>query len=67
MQFNNVKCPGCNRKVNDRCPACPHCGEKIYIEHPGDIKGVKHAPLEYPPAKSGINGIRNLKKWLLAR
>lgn len=47
--LNQVECPQCGRRVDDRAPACPHCGEKIYVEHPGDIKPVRHRPVELPP------------------
>lgn len=58
MQLNRVPCPRCRRLVDDRAPACPSCGEMIYVEHPGDIRGVKHPPLELPPAKRGTYGPR---------
>lgn len=44
--FDEIPCPGCRQPVNDRCPACPRCGEKIYQEHPGDITPTKHKQLE---------------------
>ncbi len=47
MSLKSDACPGCGQPVDARAPACPHCGAKIYVEHPGDIKGVKHPPL--PP------------------
>ncbi|ELP35428.1 hypothetical protein RBSWK_00561 [Rhodopirellula baltica SWK14] len=31
--------------MDDRVPACPNCGEKIYVEHPGGITPTKHEPL----------------------
>ena len=43
-----VACSACHHKVHETAPACPHCGNHVYIEHPGDIRGVKHAPLSYP-------------------
>ena len=48
--MGDVTCPGCGKQVAELAPACPNCGEKIYVEHPGDIKGVKHPPLDLPPA-----------------
>ena len=45
--LNKVPCPGCSRRVEDQAPACPSCGEAIYIEHPGDILGVKHRQLDF--------------------
>jgi DNA-directed RNA polymerase subunit RPC12/RpoP len=48
--MTGVQCPNCRNSVNPLAPACPECGEKIYVEHPGDIKGVKHDPINLPPA-----------------
>lgn len=46
--MSKISCPGCGRDVAELAPACPHCRTKIYVEHPGDIKRVKHAVLTYP-------------------
>jgi DNA-directed RNA polymerase subunit RPC12/RpoP len=54
--LNHVPCPACGSDVDDRVPACPSCGEKIYVEHPGDMKRVRHRPLNLPPAKPGAYG-----------
>ncbi|TWT98520.1 zinc ribbon domain-containing protein [Stieleria varia] len=43
--LNHVRCPGCGKWVDDRAPACPECGEKIYVETPGDITPTKHPQL----------------------
>lgn len=43
--LNHVACPQCGQAVDDRCPACPYCGEKIYVEHPGDTTPVRHRQL----------------------
>ncbi|QEG43088.1 zinc-ribbon domain-containing protein [Roseimaritima ulvae] len=47
--LNHTSCPECGREVDDRCPACPFCGEKIYVEHPGDTTPVRHPQL--PPLR----------------
>ncbi|KAA5542631.1 zinc-ribbon domain-containing protein [Roseiconus nitratireducens] len=46
--LNHVRCPGCGYEVDDRAVACPRCGEKIYVEHPGDITPTRHPPVSYP-------------------
>ncbi|CAD73779.1 MAG TPA: zinc-ribbon domain-containing protein [Rhodopirellula baltica] len=43
--LNHTPCPKCGKQVDDRVPACPNCGEKIYVEHPGGITPTKHEPL----------------------
>ena len=43
--LNHTPCPSCGKHVDDRAPACPKCGEKIYVEHPADITPTKHPPL----------------------
>ena len=53
-RLNHIPCPGCGRSVDDRAPACPDCGEMVYVEHPGDIKGVKHMPLDLKPASKRV-------------
>ncbi len=40
--LNEVPCPKCGKHVDDRIPACPFCGEKIYVELPGGITPTKH-------------------------
>jgi DNA-directed RNA polymerase subunit RPC12/RpoP len=45
-----IACPRCSHSVLDMAPACPNCGLKVYIEHPGDIPGVRHLPRHYPAA-----------------
>ena len=40
--FNHVACPQCDKTVDDRAPACPNCGCKIYVELPGDTTPVRH-------------------------
>jgi uncharacterized paraquat-inducible protein A len=45
-----VSCPTCSDLVYETAPACPACGSHVYVEHPGDIRGVKHFPLHYPTA-----------------
>lgn len=52
MQTNFIECPGCGKKVHDHAPACPQCGTKIDVEEPGDVKGVRHPPLDLPSARS---------------
>ncbi|WP_146514858.1 zinc ribbon domain-containing protein [Rubripirellula amarantea] len=49
--LNEVPCPHCGVAVDDRAPACPNCGEKIYVEHPGGITPTKHRqiPMNRPP------------------
>ncbi len=44
--LNQVECPGCGKHVDDRAPACPDCGEKIYVISPGNITPTKHPPLD---------------------
>lgn len=61
--LNQVPCPKCTRHVDDRAPACPSCGESIYIEHPGDILGVKHRQLEFPPSSRGLFGTLKSLIW----
>ncbi|MFG0291381.1 MAG: zinc ribbon domain-containing protein [Rhodopirellula sp. JB044] len=46
--LNQTPCPACGKHVMDRAVACPHCGEKIYVEHPGGITPTRHRPLTYP-------------------
>ncbi len=43
-----ISCPSCAVPVCETAPACPACGNLVSVEHPGDISGVKHFPLEYP-------------------
>ncbi|EMB13774.1 zinc ribbon domain-containing protein [Rhodopirellula europaea] len=43
--LNHTPCPGCGKPVDDRVPACPNCGEKIYVEHPGGITPTRHEKL----------------------
>jgi rRNA maturation protein Nop10 len=45
--LNETPCNQCGRPVDDRAPACPNCGEKVYVEHPGDITPVKHDQLPH--------------------
>ncbi len=40
-------CPNCNEQILDTLPACPNCRCNIHVEHPADIRGVKHMPLEH--------------------
>lgn len=47
--LNKVPCPNCGKLVDDRAVACPACGEKIYVEIPGDITPTKHPPADLPP------------------
>lgn len=42
QSLNHVACPQCNSRVDDSAPACPNCGYKIYVEHPGDTTPVRH-------------------------
>ncbi|MCO8121675.1 zinc-ribbon domain-containing protein [Stieleria sp. TO1_6] len=51
-QLNRVSCPQCSRMVDDRAPACPFCGEKIYVVSPGGITPTKHPPLDDDPNDS---------------
>ncbi len=44
----NTPCPNCRDQVADTSPACPNCGCAIYVEHPGDMKRVKHKPYKTP-------------------
>ncbi|WP_404308457.1 zinc ribbon domain-containing protein [Neorhodopirellula lusitana] len=46
--LNHVQCPSCGKEVDDRAPACPQCGEKIYVNVPGDTTPTKHPPLNPP-------------------
>jgi len=46
--MNSVHCPNCGRVVDDTGPACPSCGEKIFVEHPADIQPIRHRILTYP-------------------
>lgn len=43
--LNETPCGNCGEPVFDRAPACPNCGHKIYVEHPGDITPTKHEQL----------------------
>ncbi|KAA1261463.1 hypothetical protein LF1_40130 [Rubripirellula obstinata] len=40
--LNHTPCNQCGKPVDDRAPACPNCGGKIYVEHPADITPTKH-------------------------
>lgn len=53
--LNWVVCPQCQQLVDDRAPACPNCGTKIYVEHPADITPTRNEP------ESGV-GQTNLRK-----
>ncbi|WP_147869496.1 zinc ribbon domain-containing protein [Stieleria maiorica] len=44
--LNETTCTQCGKPVDDRAPACPYCGEKVYVEHPGDITPTRHEPVE---------------------
>jgi rRNA maturation protein Nop10 len=44
--LNEIVCPKCGRDVHDRAPACPHCGEPIYVISPGEITPTRHPPLD---------------------
>lgn len=59
MQTNYIECPECGKKVRSGAPACPECGTKMDVEVPGDIKGVRHRPLDLPPARSKATGHRD--------
>ncbi|WP_145299319.1 zinc ribbon domain-containing protein [Crateriforma conspicua] len=54
--LNRVRCPNCQQSVDDRAVACPNCGNKIYVEHPGDITPTKHPPLRYPGESDKTSG-----------
>jgi hypothetical protein len=56
--LNVVPCPRCSHRVNDRAPACPRCGEAVYIEHPADMLGVRHRPMYFaPPARNWLGSL----------
>ncbi|QEG00481.1 hypothetical protein Mal15_45510 [Stieleria maiorica] len=44
--LNRTPCSKCGKVVDDRAPACPWCGESIYVEHPADITPTKHRQLK---------------------
>jgi hypothetical protein len=37
--------------VEETAPACPACGEKLFVEHPADIQPTRHDVLVYPDEK----------------
>ncbi len=43
-----IPCVGCQEPVFETAPACPACGNRVYVEHPANLLGVKHRPLSYP-------------------
>lgn len=46
--MDSIQCPNCGRTVADTAPACPTCGEKIFVEHPADMRPIRHQVLSYP-------------------
>lgn len=46
--LNQVPCPNCGSFVNDQAVGCPECGEKIYVNVPGDITPTRHPPYPWP-------------------
>ncbi|TWU26254.1 hypothetical protein Pla52o_01070 [Novipirellula galeiformis] len=50
--LNHVTCPHCGNDVDDRAPACPKCGEKIYVISPGDITPTRHPPDNTPSPRN---------------
>ncbi|TWU44398.1 hypothetical protein Q31b_19340 [Novipirellula aureliae] len=48
--LNQIPCPNCGKHVDDRAVACPHCGEKIYVNVPGDIASASNPPPNPPPS-----------------
>lgn len=63
--MNKVACPHCQRSVHDRAPACPYCGEKIYVEHPGDMERVRHQQLAMYREQSGGSLLKRFVRRIL--
>lgn len=34
-EIEHPLCPACRVAVEPGMPACPSCGERLYVEHPG--------------------------------
>lgn len=51
-----VECPGCGNDIIEDAVACPTCGRKNFVEHPGDMERVKHSPTDLPPAEPDSYG-----------
>jgi len=56
QSLNHLACPQCDESVDDLAPACPNCGYKIYVEHPGDTTPVRH------PVNSGLVNLKDEKE-----
>ncbi|MEO0532003.1 MAG: zinc-ribbon domain-containing protein [Planctomycetota bacterium] len=37
MPDGNLSCPECAMPIELGMPACPDCGERLYVEHRGDV------------------------------
>ena len=55
-QLDVIGCPGCGSDVATTAVACPDCGRKTLVEHPGDLERVKHSPTDLPPASEAAFG-----------
>ena len=38
MPDHELRCPECRHPVEPQMPACPECGERLYVEHPGAVR-----------------------------
>jgi len=63
--LNQTPCPGCGKHVDDRAPACPRCGEKIYVEHPGGITPTRHPPLPTDRFRKWSDGVSDRQSTFL--
>ena len=55
-ELNQINCPQCNESILATAVACPNCGRQNFVEHPGDMQRVKHAPTDLPPADESAYG-----------
>ncbi|MEQ8849988.1 zinc-ribbon domain-containing protein [Botrimarina sp.] len=50
---SDAKCPNCQAEVAQGMPACPQCGEKLYVEHIGELprdgSAVNHEAFKREP------------------
>lgn len=49
--LNHVECPECGKEVDDRAPACPQCGAKIYVNVPGRQLGPERPTAAEKPKR----------------
>lgn len=54
--MHHTTCPNCGKAVLPTAVACPDCGEKVFVEHPADMKRVRNQPLDLPAARPDTYG-----------